>query len=212
MHPLYEGLREKEFNNEFYTAWEAGKTGYPFIDACMRSLNYNGWITFRMRAMLVSFASYNLWLDWRITGYYLAQTFTDYEPGIHYSQLQMQSGVTGINTVRIYNPIKQSYDHDPHGVFIKKWVPELKNISDTWIHEPWKMELSTQKITKCIIGRSYPAPIVDHIISIKNARSRIAEIVKKDDYKDKSKVVLNKMGSRKRTKISKNSNPQLQLL
>ena len=212
MHPLYEGLREKEFKNDLYDAWKNGQTGYPFIDACMRSLNYNGWITFRMRAMLVSFASYNLWLDWRITGYHLAQTFTDYEPGIHYSQLQMQSGVTGINTVRIYNPIKQSYDHDPHGIFIKKWVPELKNISETWIHEPWKMELSTQKTTKCIIGRNYPAPIVDHTISIKNARSRIAEIVKKDDYKDKSKVVLNKMGSRKRTKISKNSNPQLQLL
>ena len=212
MHPLYEGLREKEFNNEFYTEWEAGKTGYPFIDACMRSLNYNGWITFRMRAMLVSFASYNLWLDWRITGYHLAQTFTDYEPGIHYSQLQMQSGVTGINTVRIYNPIKQSYDHDPHGIFIKKWVPELKNISETWILEPWKMELSIQKTTKCIIVRNYPAPIVDHTISIKKARSRIAEIVKKDSYKDKSKVVLNKMGSRKRTKTSKNINPQLLLL
>jgi deoxyribodipyrimidine photo-lyase len=124
----------------------------------------------------------------------------------------MQSGVTGINTVRIYNPIKQSYDHDPHGIFIKKWVPELKNISETWIHEPWKMELSTQKITKCIIGSSYPAPIVDHTISIKYARSRIAEIIKKDDYKDKSKVVLKKLGSRKRTKFSKSSNLQLQLI
>ena len=212
MHPLYEGLREKEFKNDLYNAWKNGQTGYPFIDACMRSLNYNGWITFRMRAMLVSFASYNLWLDWRITGYHLAQTFTDYEPGIHYSQLQMQSGVTGINTVRIYNPIKQLYDHDPHGIFIKKWVPELKNISETWIHEPWKMELSTQRTTKCIIGRNYPAPIVDHTISIKKARSRIAEIIKKDGYKDKSKVVLNKMGSRKRTKTSKNNNIQLQLL
>ena len=212
MHPLYESLREKEFKNDLYDAWKNGQTGYPFIDACMRNLNYNGWITFRMRAMLVSFASYNLWLDWRKTGYHLAQTFTDYEPGIHYSQLQMQSGVTGINTVRIYNPIKQSYDHDPHGIFIKKWVPELKNISETWIHEPWKMDISTQKTTKCIIGRNYPVPIVDHTVSIKNARSRIAEIVKKDGYKDKSKVVLNKMGSRKRTKISKNSNLQLQLL
>ena len=97
-------------------------------------------------------------------------------------------------------------------VYLKKWVPELKNISETWIHEPWKMELSTQRTTKCIIGRNYPAPIVDHTISIKKARLRIAEIIKKDGYKDKSKVVLNKMGSRKRTKTSKNINPQLQLL
>ena len=212
MHPLYEGLREKEFNNDLYNAWKKGKTGYPFIDACMRSLNYNGWITFRMRAMLVSFASYDLWLDWRKTGYHLAQAFTDYEPGIHYSQLQMQSGVTGINTLRIYNPIKQSQDHDPKGEFIKKWVPELKNISETWIHEPWKMELINQNSFKCIIGENYPAPIVDHSISIKYARSRIAEILKKNGYKDNSKEVFKKLGSRKKNKGTKKINVQLQLL
>ncbi|MDC6451383.1 deoxyribodipyrimidine photo-lyase [Alphaproteobacteria bacterium] len=212
MHPLYEGLREKEFNNELYNAWKDGKTGYPFVDACMRSLNYNGWITFRMRAMLVSFASYDLWLDWRKTGYHLAQTFTDYEPGIHYSQLQMQSGVTGINTLRIYNPIKQSQDHDPKGIFIKKWVPELKNISETWIHEPWKMELNNQKSFKCIIGKDYPTPIVDHTISIKYARLRIAEIFKKNGYKDNSKAIFEKLGSRKRNKAKKKNNLQLKLL
>ena len=212
MHPLYEGLREKEFNNELYNAWKNGRTGYPFVDACMRSLNYNGWITFRMRAMLVSFASYDLWLDWRKTGYHLAQTFTDYEPGIHYSQLQMQSGVTGINTLRIYNPIKQSQDHDPKGIFIKKWVPELKNISETWIHEPWKMELINQKSFECIIGKDYPTPIVDHTISIKYARSRIAEIFKKNGYKDNSKAIFKKLGSRKRNKAIKKNNLQLKLL
>ena len=115
MNSAYNGIRENDFNEDYHLAWKNGTTGYPFVDACMRYLRTNGWINFRMRAMLVSFASYQLWLDWKKTSKHLAKLFTDYEPGIHYSQFQMQSGTTGINSIRIYNPIKQSIDQDPTG-------------------------------------------------------------------------------------------------
>ncbi len=212
MHPFYDELRKENFNHEYYEAWKKGLTGYPFIDACMRSLNFNGWITFRMRAMLVSFASYDLWLDWRITGHHLAQTFTDYEPGIHYSQLQMQSGVTGINTLRIYNPIKQSMDHDKNGKFIKKWVGELRQVPEAWIHEPWKMDLKTQENINCFIGTDYPEPIVNHTIAIKNAKTKISSIFKKNGYRNKSTMVFKKLGSRTKTKSTKTKSSQLQLI
>ena len=162
--------------------------------------------------MLVSFASYDLWLDWRKTGYHLAQAFTDYEPGIHYSQLQMQSGVTGINTLRIYNPIKQSIDHDPNGKFIKKWVPELNRVPEIWIHEPWKMDLHTQKTINCFIGKHYPEPVVNHLESIKIAKSKMALILKKEGYIQGSKIVLSKLGSKRVKQNRKNTSKQLQLI
>ena len=106
-----------------------------------------------MRAMLMSFASYHLWLDWRHTASHLARQFLDYEPGIHYSQIQMQSGTTGMNSIRIYNPIKQGMDQDPDGIFIRKWVPELKDIPKQFIHQPWLLDdialiIQNQSLTK----------------------------------------------------------------
>ena len=145
-------------------AWQAGRTGFPFIDACMRSLNATGWLNFRMRAMLVSFGAYQLWLHWRHLGTHLAQQFTDYEPGIHWSQCQMQSGVTGINTIRIYSPTKQSHDQDPTGVFIRQWVPELSGVAPEFIHEPWLMPQP---------AANYPAPIVDLKAATLAAREKI---------------------------------------
>lgn len=196
MHPLFEGMRENYFREDYFEAWKNGRTGYPLVDACMRSLIQNGWINFRMRAMLVSFASYDLWLDWRKTAPYLATLFTDYEPGIHYSQFQMQSGVTGINATRIYNPVKQSVEQDPNGKFIRRYIPELKNVPDTFIHTPWLSNASFF---------DYPNPIVDHEVAVKEARRIISETWRQPGFKTQAAEVQHKLGSRKRTssKLSK---------
>ncbi|HMS67160.1 MAG TPA: deoxyribodipyrimidine photo-lyase [Saprospiraceae bacterium] len=159
----------KTKNDDYITAWQSGTTGVPIVDACMRCLHTTGYINFRMRALVVSFVVFNLWQDWRDLKYILAKLFLDYEPGIHYPQLQMQSGVTGVNTIRIYNPIKNAQEHDEAGIFIKTWIPELKNVPTPLLFEPWKMTNIEQEMYQVFIGKDYPAPIVDIEISRKAA-------------------------------------------
>ena len=181
----------KPKNESYIKAWQEGKTGVPIVDACMRCLVETGYINFRMRAMVVSFFVFNLWQDWREL-HFLARQFLDYEPGIHYPQLQMQAGVTGINTVRIYNPIKNSEDHDTDGIFIKRWLPELVNIPPHLIHEPWKLSLIDQQIYECEIGKDYPLPIVDLEATRKYASDIIWGFRKKEEVKHEGKKILKK--------------------
>lgn len=192
-----DGLRENEFNEAYFLAWCEGRTGYPMVDACMRSLCATGWLNFRMRAMLVSFASYHLWLHWRASGLFLARQFLDFEPGIHWSQMQMQSGTTGINTLRMYSPTKQAQDHDPQGQFIRRWLPELARVPLPYLAEPWKMDISVQRMARCLIGQDYPAPIVDEKSALKSAKDRLYGLRRRDDARAEAGQVQAKHGSRK---------------
>ena len=166
-------LLERTKNESFIRAWQQGQTGFPLVDACMKCLQQTGWINFRMRAMLVSFLCHHLYQDWRDGVYHLARLFLDYEPGIHYPQFQMQAGTTGINTIRMYNPIKQSEEHDPEGVFIRKWLPVLQKVPNQFIHEPYKMSQMEQQLYNLIIGKDYPAPVCNISLASKEARNKL---------------------------------------
>jgi deoxyribodipyrimidine photo-lyase len=181
---------KKKVNQHYIEAWKTGQTGFPLVDASMRCLNETGYLNFRMRAMLVSFFTHNLWQPWQEASQHLSQMFLDFEPGIHFPQLQMQAGETGINMLRIYNPIKNSYEHDSEGEFIKKWVPELRNLPRAFIHEPYKMTYLDQKFNAFEIGIDYPKPIVNMERTRKFASDFLWKMKKDPLVKDENNRIL----------------------
>ena len=174
-HRGFDGLRnEGELDADErrrLAAWRDGLTGWPIVDACMRMLDATGWLNFRMRAMLASVAAYPLWLHWREPGLVLARRFVDYEPGIHWPQLHMQSGVTGINATRVYSPARQQHDQDPEGRFVRAWLPELGT-------------------------PDYPAPIVDWAQAARAARDRVWAVRRDPDARRVAQAVWARHGSR----------------
>ncbi len=194
VHRGFDGMRENDFDPDRFQAWATGHTGYPLVDACMRFLIHHGWLNFRMRAMLMSFAAYHLWLHWREPALHLARLFADYEPGIHFNQCQMQSGTTGINTPRIYNPVKQAQDQDPEGRFVTRWVPELAGVPDSHIFEPWQLG---QTKRQQFGSTDYPEPIVDYQQAAREARARLGEYRKQPGFREQARAVHQALGSRR---------------
>ena len=174
----HDGLRpgdagcEAPWRQDLFEAWCEGRTGYPMVDACMRQLRATGWLNFRMRAMLVSFAAYHLWLHWRAPGLFLARQFLDFEPGIHWSQMQMQSGTTGINTLRIYSPAKQAAEHDPEGRYRRRWLPE------------WGTP-------------AYPAPVVDEAAVLARAKTVLYGLRQQAEVRAEARAIQDRHGSRR---------------
>jgi deoxyribodipyrimidine photo-lyase len=205
VHRGYDGLRESDWNPAHFEAMQAGRTGWPMVDACVAMLRETGWLNFRMRAMLVSVSSYPLWLHWHPVGQWLARQFLDYEPGIHWSQLQMQSGTTGINTTRVYNPVKQAQDHDPAGIFVRRWCPALRRVPDTWLLEPWRMPESVQLAcgvrvsldAPAGVSDAWPLPPVDLAAATRTAKDRLHCLRRDPQVRADKAAIVEKHGSRK---------------
>jgi deoxyribodipyrimidine photo-lyase len=183
---------KKEVSEKYQEAWKTGNTGFPLIDAAMRCLNETGYLNFRMRALVVSFFTHNLWQPWQDASKHLSQMSLDFEPGIHFPQLQMQAGETGTNMLRIYNPVKNSLEHDPDASFIKEWVPELKHLELPFIHQPYLMTELDQVFNNFTLGKDYPLPIVDLKETRKKASDVLWSMRKSNSVKKESLRILKK--------------------
>ena len=197
LHPALRGLRERDPNHPNLVAWKRGQTGVPLVDACMRSLIATGWINFRMRAMLISHATFGLGLHWVEPALHLARLFTDFEPGIHYPQVQMQAGATGTNALRVYNPIKQAEDNDPTGEFVARWVPELTTLPLEWRAKPWALPESLQKRFGFQPGDHYPLPN-DFECEARHWKKMLYELRRTPDAREASQTIVDKLASQRR--------------
>lgn len=147
-----------------FEAWCEARTGYPLIDAAMRQLNHTGYMHNRLRMVTASFLTKDLLVDWRRGERYFADKLIDYDLAANNGgwQWAASTGCDAQPWFRIFNPVTQSQNFDAQGDFIRKYVPELAACSAKEIHAPWLMPPARQQALGIVIGRDYPAPVVDH--------------------------------------------------
>ena len=158
-------------NEREFAAWREGCTGYPVVDAAMRQLSETGWIHNRARMIVASFLVKDLLIDWQWGERWFMQHLVDGDPAANNGGWQWTAGV-GTDAApyfRVFNPVLQGEKFDPHGGYVRRWVPELAGVPDKFIHKPWEMPADMQKKSGCVIGQGYPAPMVAHALARERA-------------------------------------------
>ena len=166
-----------ENDESAFLAWCEGRTGYPVVDAAMRQLAQTGWMHNRARMIVASFLVKDLLIDWRWGERWFMQHLIDGDPAANNGGWQWTAG-TGTDAApyfRIFNPVSQSQKFDPKGTNARRWLPELAQVPDRFIHQPWTMPSEEQEKAACRIGQDYPAPIVDHAWARKRVLSAYAQ-------------------------------------
>ena len=158
-------------DNALFAAWCEARTGYPIIDAAMRQINQTGYMHNRLRMIVASFLTKDLLIDWRLGEKYFADNLNDFDLAANNGgwQWAASTGCDAQPYFRIFNPVTQSERFDPAGKFIRRYLPELKNVPDKFIHAPWTMPLPEQQSCAAVIGNDYPAPVVDHAVQREKA-------------------------------------------
>ncbi len=162
-------------------AWREGRTGYPVVDAAMRQLSESGWMHNRARMITASFLAKDLLVDWRHGEAHFMAHLVDGDVASNNGGWQWTAG-TGTDAApyfRIFNPVSQGRRFDPDGAYVRRWVPELARVPDAFVHQPWTMPLEVQAAAGCVVGRDYPAPIVDHAFARDRALAAYS-VVKRD--------------------------------
>lgn len=161
-----------------FQAWCEGRTGYPLVDAAMRQLRREGWMHNRARLVVGSFLTKDLGLDWRWGERWFMRMLIDGDEANNNGNWQWIASV-GVDPQppfrRIYNPARQQARFDADGAYVRRYVPELRDVPDEYLPEPWTMPEEQQQKAGCVIGEDYPAPIVDHAVARREALARYGE-------------------------------------
>lgn len=200
INPVFRGMNRSTHDDAYSAAWKEGMTGFPLVDASMRALKQTGWLNFRMRAMCASFYTYILRCWWKDGADFFYHHLIDADSAINYQQWQMQSGLVGVHPIRIYNPMKQVRENDPNGEFIRRYVPELRDVPLTYLDNPADMPKAEQEDAGVLIGEDYPEPIVDfeqRAAEAREAWAKVSERAKEamDDPEIRRRASLSQRGS-----------------